>query len=143
MGNLREWSGFGKTEEGFLSKVRFERLPNIRLGNRGGRQARLLMNYLVKSASWGFGEGGPEELRHQSQQCQELSVDATGHQLIFKMSSEYQTVDHTNEIRGTITTRSLCDSGQRSGQHDTNFVSSAENANDFAQKSCPLDSDFK
>ena len=101
------------------------------------------MNYLVKSASWGFGEGGVEELRHQSRQCQELSADVTGHQLIFKMSSEHQTVDHTNDLMGTITTRSLYDSSQRSGQYDTNFVSSAENVNDFAQKSCPLDSDFK
>jgi hypothetical protein len=57
------------------------------------------MNYLVKTASWGFGEGGAEELRYQSRQCQELSTDVTGHQLIFKMSSEHQTVDHTNELR--------------------------------------------
>ena len=36
----------------------------------------------------------------QSLQDQELRVDVDGHQLIFKMSSEYQTVDHTNKIMG-------------------------------------------
>ncbi len=37
----RVWARFGQTEAGFLSSVRFERLPNpllwIRLGNRGRR----------------------------------------------------------------------------------------------------------
>ncbi len=33
----RDWARFGQTEAGFLSSVRFERLPNIRLGNRGRR----------------------------------------------------------------------------------------------------------
>ncbi len=103
---LKNWARFGQTEAGFLSSVRFERLPNIRFGNRGGRQARLLMNYLVSlrvcHGSWTFGEGGGEELRHQSRQSQELSPDATGHQLIFKMGSEHQTVDFAHMKHTTI-----------------------------------------
>ena len=47
-----------------------------------------------------MGEGGAEEFRHQSPQDQELSVAVAGHQLIFKMSSEHQTVDHTNKMTG-------------------------------------------
>ncbi len=47
-----------------------------------------------------LGEGGTEEFRHQSRECQELSAAAAGHQLIFKMSSEHQTVDHTNKLTG-------------------------------------------
>ena len=43
-------------------------------------------------------EGGGEELWIQSQEDQDLSLDTTVHQLIFKMSSEYETVDHTNEF---------------------------------------------
>jgi hypothetical protein len=46
----------------------------------------------------GFGEGGGEELRLQSQQGQELSAAVTAHPLILKMSSEDQTEDHTNKL---------------------------------------------
>jgi hypothetical protein len=49
-------------------------------------------------AQWGFGERGGEELWCQSQEGQELSV-APG-QLILKMISEYQTVDHRNKFMG-------------------------------------------
>ncbi len=42
--------------------------------------------------------GKGEELRLQSQEDQELSVAAGSSQLILKMTSEYQTVDHTNNI---------------------------------------------
>ena len=55
-----------------------------------------------------MGEGGAEEFRHQSPQDQELSASVSGHQLIFKMSSEHQTVDHTNKRMGN--------------DHDTIFV---------------------
>ena len=57
---------------------------------------------------WWSGEGGEEELRYQSRQYQELSTDVTGHQLIFKMSCEDQTVDHTKKVMGK--------------DHDTIFV---------------------
>jgi len=42
--------------------------------------------------------GKGEELRLQSQECQELSAGAGASQLILKMTSEHQTVDHTNKI---------------------------------------------
>jgi hypothetical protein len=48
----------------------------------------------------GTRRGWREEFRHQSRECQELSAAAAGHQLIFKMSSEHQTVDHTNKLTG-------------------------------------------
>ena len=54
--------------------------------------------HLSNITQWGFGEGGGEEFRLQEDQ--ELSVVVTTRQLILKMSSEYQTVDHTNKIIG-------------------------------------------
>jgi hypothetical protein len=42
--------------------------------------------------------GKGEELRLQSQEGQELSAPAGPSQLILKMTSEKQTVDHTNKI---------------------------------------------
>jgi len=82
----------------------------------------------------GTRRGWREEFRHQSRECQELSAAAAGHQLIFKMSSEHQTVDHTNKLTGndhdTILVRF-----RSVAPHDTNFVSSAQNANDVAQSS--------
>ena len=57
---------------------------------------------------WGFTEGGGEELCLQSREDQELGAVVTGNQLIFKMSSEHQTVDHTNKLIGN--------------DHDTIFV---------------------
>ena len=44
--------------------------------------------------------GKGEELRLQSQEGQELSAVAGTNQLILKMTSEHQTVDHTNKIMG-------------------------------------------
>jgi hypothetical protein len=63
----------------------------------------------------GFGERGGEELWCQSQEGQELSVPAAADQLILKMISEHQTVDHRN-----------------AAQEQTNFENSAEKANVFA-----------
>ena len=40
------------------------------------------------------------ELRLQSQEGQELSTAAGASQRILKMTSEHQTVDHTNKIMG-------------------------------------------
>jgi hypothetical protein len=40
-------------------------------------------------------------LRLQSQEDQELSAGAGASQLILKMTSEHQTVDHTNKIMGS------------------------------------------
>ena len=45
--------------------------------------------------------GKGEELRLQSQEDQELSAGAGASQLILKMTSEHQTVDHTNKIMGS------------------------------------------
>ena len=45
------------------------------------------------------GEGG-EELWFQSQEGQELGTTAGVGQLILKMSSEHQTVDHRNKLMG-------------------------------------------
>jgi hypothetical protein len=42
--------------------------------------------------------GKEEELRLQSQEDQELSTGAGPSKLILKMTSEHQTVDHTNKI---------------------------------------------
>jgi hypothetical protein len=47
-----------------------------------------------------FGESGGEELWFQSQEGQELSAAAVGDQLILKMSSEHQTVDHRYKLMG-------------------------------------------
>jgi hypothetical protein len=44
--------------------------------------------------------GGGGELQLQSQEGQELSVVEVSRQLIFKRSSEDQTVDYTNMIMG-------------------------------------------
>jgi hypothetical protein len=44
--------------------------------------------------------GKGEELRLQSQEDQELSAAAGANQLILKITSEHQTVDHTNKIMG-------------------------------------------
>ena len=44
--------------------------------------------------------GKGEKLRLQSQEGQELSAAAGASQLILKMTSEHQTVDHTNKIMG-------------------------------------------
>jgi hypothetical protein len=49
-----------------------------------------------KNARLAGGKG--EELRFQSQEDQELSAGAGASQLILKMTSEHQTVDHTNKI---------------------------------------------
>ncbi len=51
-----------------------------------------------KNARLAGGKG--EELRLQSQEDQELSAAAGASQLILKMTSEHQTVDHTNKIMG-------------------------------------------
>ncbi len=59
-----------------------------------------------KNARHAGGKG--EELRLQSQEDQELGVAAGTNQLILKMTSEYQTGDHTNKIMGS--------------DHDTIFV---------------------
>jgi hypothetical protein len=48
----------------------------------------------------GFGERGGEELWLQSQEGQDLSAATTVDQLILKMSSENQTVDHRNKFMG-------------------------------------------
>jgi hypothetical protein len=45
-------------------------------------------------------DGKEEELWFQSQEYQELSATAIPSQLILKMTSEHQTVDHTNKIMG-------------------------------------------
>jgi hypothetical protein len=44
--------------------------------------------------------GKGEEFRLQSQEGQELSADTGPNQLILKMTSDHQTVDHTNKIMG-------------------------------------------
>jgi hypothetical protein len=44
--------------------------------------------------------GKGEELRLQSQEGQELSAAAGANQLILKITSDHQTVDHTNKIMG-------------------------------------------
>ena len=49
---------------------------------------------------WGFGERGGEELWLQSQEGQELSAAAAAGQLILKMITEHQTVDHRNKLMG-------------------------------------------
>jgi hypothetical protein len=49
---------------------------------------------------WGFRERGGEELWCQSQEDQELSAAAVADQLILKMISEHQTVDHRNKLMG-------------------------------------------
>jgi hypothetical protein len=49
---------------------------------------------------WGFGEGGGEELRLQSREGQDSNAVADEDQLILKMSSEDQTVDHRNKLMG-------------------------------------------
>ena len=54
---------------------------------------------LYRAERWS-GEGGGEELRLQSQDDQELSADESSSQLILKMISEDQTVDHTNVLMG-------------------------------------------
>jgi hypothetical protein len=47
------------------------------------------------------GDGGKGEvLRLRSQEDQEFSASAGPRQLNLKMTSEYQTVDHTNKIMG-------------------------------------------
>jgi hypothetical protein len=48
----------------------------------------------------GFGERGGEELWRQSEEDQELSEPVAADQLILKMISEHQTVDHRNKIMG-------------------------------------------
>ncbi len=53
-------------------------------------------------------DGKGEELWLQSQEVQELSVGSGRNQLILKMTSEHQTVDHTKKIMGN--------------DHDTIFV---------------------
>ena len=58
-------------------------------------------NKFSKITKWVIGEGGREELRVQSQEGQELSAGAGASQLILKMTSEHQTVDHTNKIMGS------------------------------------------
>ena len=64
------------------------------------------------SPTWVIGIRRGEELWLQSREDQELSTDNTGHELIFKIRSEDQTVD-SRIIRisswGTITTGSSCD----------------------------------
>ena len=46
------------------------------------------------------GEGGGEELRLQSREGQDSNAVADEDQLILKMSSEDQTVDHRNKLMG-------------------------------------------
>ncbi len=46
-------------------------------------------------------DGKGEELRLQSQEDQELSTDVGASQIILKMNSDHQTVDHTNKIMGS------------------------------------------
>ncbi len=54
----------------------------------------------LRVAQWGFGERGGEELWLQSQEGRELSAAAAAGQLILKMISEHQTVDHRNKLMG-------------------------------------------
>jgi hypothetical protein len=46
------------------------------------------------------GVGGVEELQLQSQEGQELSATSSSREQTLKMSSEDQTVDHTNMLMG-------------------------------------------
>jgi hypothetical protein len=94
----------------------------------------------------------------ETQEGQELSAAAAAdaRQLILKMNSEDQTVDHTNvftavsdalvvhcvgiqlhflekEGWGTITTRSLYDFARHAAQEDTNFENRVQRTNDCAQ----------
>jgi hypothetical protein len=57
-------------------------------------------HFFQSSVEWGFGVGGGEELRRKSREGQQLSGSESSDQLILKMSSEHQTVDHRNEIMG-------------------------------------------
>ncbi len=65
----------------------------------------------------------------ESQEGQELSVDASPSQLVLNMSSEDQTVDHTNILMGNDHDTIFIDFSEYGGQEDTNFENSAQRAN--------------
>jgi hypothetical protein len=71
--------------------------------------------------------GKGEELWLQSQEDQELSAAAGASQLILKMTSEHQTVDHTNKIMGNDHDHDRCAISQIfQEREDTNFENSVE-----------------
>ena len=68
-------------------------------------------------------------MRLQSQEGQELSAAAGASQLILKMTSEHQTVDHTNNIMGNDLDHDRCAiSHSIQEREDTNFENSVEKA---------------
>ena len=79
--------------------------------------------------------GGREEFHLESQEVQELSAAAAARQLVLNMSSEDQTVDHTNMLMGNDHDTIFIDFSEYAGQEDTNFENSAQRANDCAQTS--------
>ena len=64
--------------------------------------------FIINIHHWGFGEGGGKELWLESREGQELNAASAGNLLIFKISSDHHTVDHTNKLMGN--------------DHDTIFV---------------------
>ena len=74
-------------------------------------------------------------MRLQSREDQDLSAAATAGQLILKMNSEHQTVDHRNKFMGNDHGTIFVQFAQHPEQEDTNFVNSAQNANGFSQSS--------
>ena len=72
-------------------------------------------------------EGKGEKLHLQSQEDQELSAAAGASQHILKMTSEHQTVDHTNKIMGNDLDHDRCAiSHSIQEREDTNFENSVE-----------------
>ncbi len=61
---------------------------------------KIELNFTHHKNVWRVGGKG-EEFRLQSQEGQELSATVGTSQLILKMTSEHQTVDHTNKIMGS------------------------------------------
>ncbi len=69
----------------------------------------------------------------QSQEGQKLSAAAAAGQLILKMSSDHQTVDHRNKIMGNDPDSILFDFTQYVSQKHTNFENSAEKTNECSK----------
>ena len=72
--------------------------------------------------------GKGEKLRLQSQEVQELSAVAGASQIILKMTSEHQTVDHTNKIMGSDHDAIFVRFRTAFKREDTNFENSVEKA---------------
>jgi hypothetical protein len=76
-------------------QVFFARTNRVNLSETVPEETNFIQRKNVRRAG-----GKGEELRLQSQEGQELIADAGPNQLILKMTSDHQTVDHTNKIMG-------------------------------------------